>query len=139
MANGIPLEDRDRWDWLAHIRGAVMDRLQQTTAPAVAVTCSALRTVYRDELRRLSQLLDFPVTVTFLLLSVDDRETLKERMVARLAKEDHYMRSTMVDSQLDILEQPTLSEGDVLTVDASQDKAQMLRQVEETVRGLLKA
>ncbi|GLB11781.1 putative NRPS-like protein biosynthetic cluster [Aspergillus tubingensis] len=139
MANGIPLEDRDRWDWLAHIRGAVMDRLQQTTAPAVAVTCSALRTVYRDELRRLSQLLDFPVTVTFLLLSADDRETLKERMVARLAKEDHYMRSTMVDSQLDILEQPTLSEGDVLTVDASQDKAQMLRQVEETVRGLLKA
>ena len=83
--------------------------------------------------------MDFPVTVTFLLLSVDDRGTLKERMVARLAKEDHYMRSTMVDSQLDILEQPTLSEGDVLTVDASQDKAQMLQQVEETVRGLLKA
>ncbi|PWY67834.1 NRPS-like enzyme [Aspergillus eucalypticola CBS 122712] len=97
MANGIPLEDRDRWDWLAHIRGAVMDRLQQTTAPAFA-------------LRRLSQLLDFPVT------------TLKEH---------HYMRSTMVDSQLDILEQPTLSEGD--------GKAQMLQQVEETVRGLLKA
>ncbi|GKZ72631.1 putative NRPS-like protein biosynthetic cluster [Aspergillus niger] len=139
MAKGIPLEDRDRWDWLAHIRGAVMDRLQQTTAPAIAVTCSALRTVYRDELRRLSQLLDFPVTVTFLLLSVHDRETLKKRMVERLAKEEHYMRSTMVDSQMDILEEPRLSEGDVIIVNAGQNKAQMLQQVEETVRGLLKA
>ncbi|OOF95586.1 hypothetical protein ASPCADRAFT_507410 [Aspergillus carbonarius ITEM 5010] len=48
MANGIPLEDCDRWDWLAHIRGAVMDRLQHSTTRGVAVTCSALRTVHRD-------------------------------------------------------------------------------------------
>ncbi|RAK95922.1 NRPS-like enzyme [Aspergillus ibericus CBS 121593] len=137
MANGTPLEDRDRWDWLAHIRGAVMDRLQHSTMLGVAVTCSALRTVYRDELRRLSDLLDFPVAVTFLLLSIRDREQLKKRMVDRSAMEDHYMQSSMVDSQLAILEEPMLSEGDVITLDAGRDKADMLEEVKGVVQGIL--
>jgi len=83
MANNLPLEDSDRWEWLAHIRGAVMDRLLNSPTPAVAVTCSALRTAYRDELRRLGQLLDIPVTVTLLLLSIRDKALLKRRVAER--------------------------------------------------------
>ncbi|KAJ5664684.1 hypothetical protein N7462_011497 [Penicillium macrosclerotiorum] len=138
MASNLPLQDSDRWDWLAHIRGAVMDRLLHSEIPAVAVTCSALRTVYRDELRRLSQLFDFPVTVTFLFLSSQDREQLKQRMVARFATENHYMKSTMVDSQLDLLEDPT-DEPDVFVLDSSQPREQMLDNVVDTARGILKA
>ncbi|KJK62622.1 Male sterility protein [Aspergillus parasiticus SU-1] len=137
MANNIPLTDGDRWDWLAHIRGAVMDRLQHSAAPAVVVTCSALRTIYRDELRRLSRLFDFPVNVTFLMLSIKDRAQLKDRLIARSAKEDHYMSSAMVDSQLDTLESPSGSESDVILLDSDQPMKQMLRGVEDIVQGLL--
>lgn len=136
MANNLPLQDSDRWDWLAHIRGAVMDRLQHTTAPAIAVTCSALRTAYRDELRRVSQLFDFPVTVTFLMLSIEDRARLKDRMVARAAVEEHYMKSSMVDSQLDLLES-SVDESDVIILDSGLSQSKMLQGVLETVRNVL--
>ncbi|KAJ5344664.1 NRPS-like enzyme [Penicillium brevicompactum] len=137
MAENIPLEDNDRWEWIAHIRGALMDRLQHSTAPAIAVTCSALRTVYRDELRRLPQLLDFPVMVTFLRLSIADEAQLKERLVTRSANESHYMHSTMVESQLAIQEAPSMLESDVITVDATQSKTKVIETVEETVRMML--
>lgn len=123
------------WSKISHIRGAVMGRLLEPETPAVAVTCSALRTVYRNELRRLSHLFDFPVTVTFLLLSLQDREKLKDRMVAR---ENHYMKSAMVDSQLDLLENPT-DEPDVLVLDASRGKEELLDDVVQTVEGILRA
>ncbi|CAG8895324.1 unnamed protein product [Penicillium egyptiacum] len=138
MAKSMPLQDSDRWDWLAHIRGAVMDRLQHSESPALAVTCSALRIVYRDELRRLSQLLDFPVTVTFLFLSVDNRQDLKDRVVARSEAEDHYMKSSMLDSQLDLMEDPT-DEPDVLVLDSTQSKAKMIEDVVEVVKRILRS
>jgi carbohydrate kinase (thermoresistant glucokinase family) len=137
MAKNIPLEDSDRWDWIAHIRGAVMDRLHHSAAPAIAVTCSALRTAYRDELRRLPQLLDFPVMITFIALTIGDEFQLKERLDVRSANEGHYMHSTMVESQLAIQEPPALSETDVITLDASQSKDLMLQAVEQTLQEIL--
>ncbi|KAE8148866.1 hypothetical protein BDV25DRAFT_141355 [Aspergillus avenaceus] len=134
MADNIPLEDSDRWDWLAHIRGAVMDRLLHSTADVVVVTCSALRTVYRDELRRLSRLFEFPVNVSFVMLEVKSSAVLKDRLVAR---EGHYMRSDMVDSQLEILEDPVDAERDVVVVDSAQPIETMLGRVEEYVRRLV--
>lgn len=136
MANNIPLHDSDRWDWLAHIRGAIMDRLLSSTAPAVTVTCSALRTVYRDELRRLNQLFDFRVMVSFLLLSVKDEALLKERMNKRSAAEQHYMKSFMVNSQLELLEYP-VNEDDVIVLDSSQQREKVLDNVVETVQTIL--
>ncbi|KAJ5747040.1 NRPS-like protein biosynthetic cluster [Penicillium nucicola] len=137
MTNNIPLEDTDRWDWIAHIRGAVMYRLQNSTAPAIAVTCSALRALYRDELRKLPQLLDFPVTVTFLALTISDEARLKERLVARSAEENHYMHSTMVESQLAIQEPPMRLESDVIVLDSCQSKDRMIKAVEDAVQHIL--
>lgn len=139
MSNKIPLTDEDRWEWLAHIRGAVMDRLQQhRDGPGLVVTCSALRTVYRDHLRRLTELFDFPVGVTFLLLDIHDKKELEDRLVARSTGEGHYMAASMVDSQLELLEEPDLSEGDIIRVDSGQSKSDMLKGVEDQVKGLLK-
>lgn len=135
MANSLPLQDSDRWEWLSHIRGAVMGRLLDSDTPAVAVTCSALRTVYRDELRRLSDMFDFPVTVTFLFLSLPDRQQLKDRLTAR---ENHYMKSTMVDSQLDLLEDPT-DEPDVLVLDASRGREEVLGDVVRAAEDILRS
>jgi carbohydrate kinase (thermoresistant glucokinase family) len=138
MANDLPLQDSDRWEWLSHIRGAVMDRLQHESAPLITVTCSALRTTYRDELRKLSSLFDFPVTVSFILLNISDKAQLEERMISRFDTEGHYMKSAMVDSQLGILEYPN-NEHDITVIDASQPQERVIEKVVENVRSILNA
>jgi carbohydrate kinase (thermoresistant glucokinase family) len=140
MAAGNPLSDLDRWEWLSHIRGAVMDRLFQPCGLAgVVVTCSALKKAYRDELRKLAYLLENPVNVTFIHLSVgeDRKAELKERLVLRSKKEGHYMESNMVDSQLEALESPEVDERDVVVVDAAGEKESVLEEVEAVARGVL--
>ncbi|KAL4867350.1 hypothetical protein BDV12DRAFT_209938 [Aspergillus spectabilis] len=142
MASGIPLSDADRWEWLSHIRGAVMDRLLQTSgsdSAGVVVTCSALKRTYRDELRKLAYLLEDPVNVTFIHLSVgeESKGELKERLILRSKEAGHYMTSTMVDSQLEALESPGAEERDVVVVDAVGEKEVVLGEVEGIVgRGL---
>lgn len=115
-----------------------MDRLLTSDTPAVIVTCSALRTIYRDELRKLNQLFDFPVTVSFVLLSISDKAQLVERMNERSAIEQHYMKSFMVESQLGLLELP-VDEDDVTLLDSSQSREQMLDEVVAVVQNILKA
>ncbi len=58
MANGIPLTDEDRWDWLLTIRQASINTLNNASPHSpnekldgVVVTCSALKKSYRDVLR----------------------------------------------------------------------------------------
>lgn len=58
MANGIPLTDEDRWDWLLTLRQASINTLSrsspeshQNTLRGMVVTCSALKKSYRDVLR----------------------------------------------------------------------------------------
>ena len=50
MASGTPLDDADRWPWLAAIR----DWMNGHSAPGTGtiVTCSALKRSYRDLLRQ---------------------------------------------------------------------------------------
>ncbi|KAL4928814.1 uncharacterized protein BDV17DRAFT_298355 [Aspergillus undulatus] len=140
MASGIPLSDSDRWEWLAHIRGAVMDRLLRpsTTSAGVVVTCSALRRAYRDELRKLEYLLEDPVNVTFVHLAAgkEDEGELKKRLVLREKEEGHYMASGMVESQLEALESP-VEERDVVVIDAAGEKGVVLGEVERIVKGVL--
>ena len=115
MGSHIPLTDADRLSWLAHIRGAVMDRLRTTGAPAVLVTCSALRTMYRQELRALQELAG--VRTVFIMLETDSREELKSRLTKR---QDHYMAPGMVDAQVDLLEAAGDDEIDVVPVNSRQ-------------------
>ncbi|KAL2842165.1 hypothetical protein BJY01DRAFT_256818 [Aspergillus pseudoustus] len=142
MASGVPLTDADRWEWLEHIKGAVMDRLLQSSAPqsAVVVTCSALKKLYRDQLRRLAYLLEFPINVTFIHLSVGEegKGELKERLLVRSKEEGHYMAHGMVDSQLGALESPE-GEGDVVVVDAVRGKDSVLEEVGGIVKSVLGA
>ena len=50
MAAGHPLTDEDRWPWLGTIAAWIDERVA-AGEPAV-VTCSALKKIYRDKLRR---------------------------------------------------------------------------------------
>ncbi|NJC95521.1 MAG: gluconate kinase [Anaerolineales bacterium] len=103
MAAGIPLDDSDRAPWLASLHERLLSTLKADRHPVLA--CSALKENYR------SQLLDGlqGIEVVFLKGSF---ELIRSRMSER---EDHYMKSGMLRSQFDTLEEPR----DALVLDIS--------------------
>ena len=104
MSAGIPLIDDDRWPWLDVVGRAIAE------APdGIVMACSALRRSYRDAIRAQA-----PGAV-FVLLSVD-RGTLEYRMSHR----DHFMPTSLLDSQLVTLEPLAADEAGV-TVASDKD------------------
>ena len=140
MSQGIPLTDIDRWDWLIALREAAARRLSRsassTTRPhtGVVVTCSALKRKYRDVIR-IAAYNDHNVAVHFIYLRADE-EVLLKRVQAR---KGHYMKSTMVHSQMEMLEEPDLEEQgrDVLEVDCGASLAEVQKKVVGVVREVL--
>ena len=90
MARGEALTDDDRWGWLDRIAEAA-----DAAGPSV-IACSALKHAYRD---RLEGHLG-PLDVLFL---DGPRALIARRMAART---DHYMPTSLLDSQLATLEPP---------------------------------
>jgi len=103
MAAGIPLTDEDRWPWLEAI-GARME-VERATGHGVVVSCSALRHVYRDCLRK-----KVNGKVHFILLD-GSRELITDRMKQR---KGHFMPPALLDSQFATLEKPTPDEHAVI-------------------------
>lgn len=102
MASGTPLNDQDRQGWLETLRDLITEK-SATTIPVIA--CSALKKQYRDLLR------GTPTTLHFVHLA-GSRDLLLERLNIRAANSNHFMPSTLLDSQLDTLEDPA---GEPLT------------------------
>lgn len=105
MSKGIPLDDADRWPWLAIIGDALSDALAQDRS--IVISCSALKKTYRDRLRDAAG-----GKLAFVYLN-GSRELLLSRMSARRG---HFMPASLLDSQLATLEDPTGEPG-VITVD----------------------
>jgi gluconokinase len=101
MAAGHPLTDDDREPWLQSIRTWIDERV--TAGERGVVTCSALKRKYRDVLRRPE------VNIVHLC---GTREQLEERLVAR---QGHFFKPGMLDSQFAALEEPSADEH-VITV-----------------------
>lgn len=95
MAQGIPLEDEDRWDWLDILNEVLRQHEQQGSGP-LFLACSALKEVYRERLRANLELL------TFLYLN-GSFELINARMEAR---QNHFMPPELLQSQFDALEEP---------------------------------
>ncbi len=97
MAGGTPLTDEDRWPWLTRVGEA----LAEPEGGAV-VSCSSLKRVYRDVLRR-----EAGDDVIFVHLH-GSRELLLSRMTHRPG---HFMPASLLDSQLATLETPGADEN----------------------------
>jgi carbohydrate kinase (thermoresistant glucokinase family) len=94
MAAGIALDDADRAPWLAALVMAMRE-----TATGAVVTCSALRRMYREQLREAGE--------TLFVLPEVPRAELARRLALR---QGHYMPATLLDSQLAALERPGADE-----------------------------
>jgi gluconokinase len=102
MHHGEPLNDEDRWPWLRAIAEWI-DATRRAHGHGV-VACSALKRAYRDVLignRR-------GVRLVFLK---GDRELIARRIAARA---DHFMPSTLLDSQFAALEEPQSDERPIV-------------------------
>ena len=90
MAAGVPLTDDDRRPWLETVAEWIHGQIE--AGRSGIVTCSALRRRYRDVLR---------TDATVFVHLHGSRELLAERMGAR---KDHFMPSSLLESQLATLE-----------------------------------
>lgn len=122
MANGIPLTDADRWDWLTALREESLRKLADG-AEGVVLTCSALKRKYRDVIR-VAPYYSHDVVLHFIYLHAPEA-VLLERVGLR---QGHYMGANMVHSQFSILEPPTAEETDVISVDVSRPMEDVLEE-----------
>ncbi|MGB1874307.1 MAG: gluconokinase [Akkermansiaceae bacterium] len=94
MAGGAPLTDRDRQGWLE----ALTQLLDEHSEPII-IACSALKQSYRDILASAAHKPHF-------IYLHGERQTLLERGQQRAQAGDHFMPVSLLDSQLDTLEEP---------------------------------
>ena len=87
MAGGVPLSDEDRWPWL----DAIGERIEAERAAGtgVVVSCSALKHVYRDCLRK-----KVNGRVRFILLD-GPRDLISSRMLGR---KGHFLPQALLAS-----------------------------------------
>ncbi|KAJ6089712.1 hypothetical protein N7467_004928 [Penicillium canescens] len=133
MGQGIPLTDADRWDWLISLRQAAIEALSPSegnnnTPPAgVVVACSALKQKYRDVMR-VAAYGSPNVQIHFVYLKLDEA-VLLQRVTQR---QSHYMKSSMVQSQLAALEEPK-GEWDAITINVEGSVEDVQRNVIQAV------
>jgi carbohydrate kinase (thermoresistant glucokinase family) len=117
MKHNIPLTDADRTPWLAAVKGWIDARLA-AGEPGV-ITCSALKRSYRD------RLVAGRSAVRILYLRADVA-TLHDHLAKRAG---HFMPATLLDSQLETLEEPAPEENPMIV--------RLAGSVEATVRTIL--
>jgi len=115
MASGIPLNDDDRKPWLEKLASVIQEYPEDTVT-----ACSALKKSYRDIIRTAGG-------VRFVFLE-GSKETLMERVVERSNNTDHFMPSTLLDSQLSTLEDPSQEEG-TITVSITDSPEQIISNI----------
>ena len=113
MASGTALNDDDRQPWLEELASQL-----QNSKDGCVIACSALKLRYREILRHAGD-------VGFIYLH-GDKPTLAARLNSRSATTDHFMSDSLLDSQLNTLEDPS-SEAGVITLDIQQSPDALLK------------
>lgn len=113
MSQGYPLNDQDRIPWLEILASKL---IESEKSGGAVLACSGLKESYRQQLA-VSQNLRW-------IHLKGDRDLIWERMLAR---QNHYMKASMLDSQLATWEEPEY--GICISID--QSPASILGQVVE--------
>ena len=92
MRAGIALDDTDRLPWL----DALAETLRSPSKRPIVLACSALKEIYRKRL--------LEAAPDLILVFLDgDHDLIRQRMEER---DDHFMPTTLLESQLQTLEAP---------------------------------
>ncbi|WP_229259419.1 gluconokinase [Duganella aceris] len=116
MSAGVPLTDADRADWLQALHGQIHEARQR--GAGLVLSCSSLKRRYRDLLRSADPELRFAHLA-------GPRETIAARMAGRA---DHYMPTSLLDSQLAALE-PLQADEAGIVLDIAQPTAELVREI----------
>ncbi|MEO8615124.1 MAG: gluconokinase [Luteolibacter sp.] len=120
MRAGVSLTDFDRQGWLETLRDLIDHECHDSTGAPVFLACSALKESYRAILRAGAQ------DVRFVFLH-GSPELIRARMMAR---SNHFMPETLIDSQFQTLEAP----ADALVVDISLPPEAVVARIMEHLR-----
>lgn len=123
MSHGIPLTDADRQGWLSRCHAWLAEKQKAGTGGILA--CSALRRVYRDQLRQDG------VKLLFIYLSADT-SVLAQRLKTR---PKHFMPASLLPSQLQTLEPPQADEN-ALTFSVMPEPAEVIAEILTRLRTL---
>jgi gluconokinase len=118
MRRGVPLQDKDRWPWLAVLRERIAQARQRGENAVLA--CSVLKQAYRDELSR-----GAPEEVRYVFLRGSE-ELIRQRLAER---KGHYMNPTLLHSQFEALEPPK----DAIDIDVGQAPRKIMEQIQRAV------
>jgi gluconokinase len=110
MAAGIPLSDSDRAPWLEALNHLLLSSLGNAHHPVLA--CSALKEKYR------ARLLEGVEGMAVIHLK-GSYQLVRSRLLAR---EGHYMKEILLQSQFDALEEP----GEAVILDVAMPLGKML-------------
>ncbi len=121
MAAGVPLNDGNREGWLEAIGQEIA--AGSASGERIVATCSALKRRYRDQLRAIVP------SLVFVHLALTP-EAARERVAAR---KDHFMPTSLVDSQFADLEPPSADEA-AISLDAVRPLDEIVRDALEYLR-----
>lgn len=99
MSKGLALSDEQRAPWLDAVAAAALGSPEAATG-RIVIACSALRKPHRNRLRT-------ALKNTFFVHLTGDRDLIAQRLNAR---QDHFVGTALLESQLRILE--PLEEGE---------------------------
>jgi gluconokinase len=117
MRNGIPLTDADRAPWLDTLRSMITAWIKAGNNTVLA--CSALKHVYREELRVAPEVILVYLRATPELL----RQRLRER-------HGHFMTEKMLASQLEALEDPKCA----VVIDVDKSPSEIVAKIRARLR-----
>lgn len=124
MRSGEPLNDADRMPWLTLINHAAF--AMSNLNPISIIVCSALKQKYREMIRRENDNLYF-------IYLKGSFAVIENRLNNR---QNHYQKTTMLQSQFDTLEEPDENEKNVFVVEIDQPLEQVVQEVEGIICSL---
>jgi len=121
MRSGVPLTDADRKPWLAALGNLIASLIAGKVSAVVA--CSALKSAYRDQLRKTAGARARQVRFVYLRIS----SSMAEQRLQK--RKGHFMRAAMVRSQFEALEEP----DDAIVIDATLSPSDLLTQIRQAL------
>ena len=112
MSHGIPLNDADRAPWLAAMHKTILEWI--AAGKSVVLACSALKRVYREELR--------PSPEVKIIYLKGDYALFAERIRHR---HGHFAGEGILAGQFADLEEPT----DAITIDAAKSPEEIVAEI----------